>query len=246
MPEDRRVLERPGPPPARADDYGPESEQVIDWYLPDAPTALPAVVFIHGGYWRPEYDRKHARSAAGALAAAGYPTALIEYRREPGHPDPMVADITSALHHVADQTPGVGVLLVGHSAGGHLALLAATRDDLPVSGVLALAPVSSLAEADHLDLDDGAVRSLLGCSAEERPDLDPGTLPPPRVPVVVVHGEDDSLVPVGMSETYAHRSGVGLRVLPGTGHFELIDPTGAVWAGILTELQGITTATGIE
>lgn len=247
MPEDRSILSHPGPAPDAQHSYGPHPDQVIDWYLPGDPTDLPTVLFVHGGYWRPEYDREHARSAAGGLAAAGFPTALIEYRRMPGQPDPMADDVAAAIRHAAvESTAGRGILLVGHSAGGHLALLAATREDLPVAGVLALAPLSSLAEADRLALDDGAVHSFLGTTASERPDLDPGALPVPRVPVVVIHGAADSLVPVEMSETYATRAGVPLRSQPGVGHFELIDPTSAVWERILTELQGIIAATGIE
>lgn len=247
MPEDRSILSRPGPAPDAQQSYGPHPDQVIDWYPAAEPDAGPVVVVIHGGYWRPEYDREHARSAAAGLAAAGCTTALIEYRREPGHPDDMVDDVTSAIRHVADKAPeGSGVLVVGHSAGGHLALLAATQEGQPIEGVVALAPLSSLAEADRLDLDDGAVRSFLGRSAADRPDLDPSALPPPRVPVVLIHGQEDSLVPVEMSETFASHQGASLRLLPGTGHFELIDPLSAVWSGILTELQGIASAAGIE
>lgn len=247
MPEDRSILSRPGPAPDVQQSYGPHPDQVIDRYLPDGPTDLPTVVFVHGGYWRPEYDREHARSAAGGLAAAGFPTALVEYRRMPGHPDPMVDDVAAAIRRAAEgSTAGRGILLVGHSAGGHLALVAATREDLPVAGILALAPLSSLVEADRLALDDGAVHAFLGTTAADRPDLDPGALPVPGMPVVVIHGEEDSLVPVEMSETYATRAGARLLSLPGIGHFELIDPTSAVWAGILAELQGIIAATGIE
>ncbi len=247
MPEDRSILSHPGPAPDAQQSYGPHPDQVIDWYRPDGPTDLPTVAFVHGGYWRPEYDREHARSAAGGLAAAGFPTALIEYRREPGHPDPMVDDVAAAIRHAAVDAPaGRGILLVGHSAGGHLALLAAIPGDLPVAGVLALAPLSSLAEADRLNLDDGAVHAFLGAAAADRPDLDPSTVPAPGIPVVVIHGAADSLVPAEMSETYASRPGVRLCLLPDTGHFELIDPTSAVWAGILAELQGIIHAAGIE
>ncbi len=220
---------------------------MIDRYLPDGPTDMPTVVFIHGGYWRPEYDRDHARSAAAGLAAAGFPTALVEYRREPGRPDSMVDDVAAAIRHASSEAPvDNGILLVGHSAGGHLALLAATRDDLPVAGVLALAPLASLTEADRLDLDDGAVRAFLGSPAPDRPDLDPGALPVPGMPVVVMHGEADSLVPVEMSETYANRGDVRLHLLLGIGHFELIDPTHAVWSGVITELQGMAAVSGIE
>ena len=62
-------------------------------------------------------------------------------------------------------------VLVGHSAGGHLALyVRGARAPARSAGVLALAPVADLAEAYGLDLDAGAVAALLGGGPDEVPD----------------------------------------------------------------------------
>jgi len=198
------------------------------------------VVFIHGGYWRPEYDREHARSAAGGLAAAGYTAALIEYRRIPGDPDAMVDDVLAAIRHVAAEDPSDrDVLLVGHSAGGHLALVCAADPALPIAGCLALAPLASLDQAESLHLDDNAVLDFLGVPAQQRRDLDPCSLPRPTIPVVVVHGAEDAVVPMELSEAYCRHHATELTPVPATGHFELIDPDSRAWALVVAEVTRV-------
>jgi acetyl esterase/lipase len=143
----RDVLDRPAPPPTTSVRYGEGREQVVDLWRPvvdpAAPTAgppdppdrpAPVIGLIHGGFWRAEYDRHHVRPLANALAAAGYAVAAIEYRRtrrrSPGWPG-TVEDVRAALTRLPDlveaafDRPAGPVLLVGHSAGGHLALRAA-------------------------------------------------------------------------------------------------------------------------
>ena len=62
------------------------------------------------------------------------------------------------------------VVVVGHSAGGHLALWLASGDRAPwLTGVVALAPAADLAEVDRLGLSDDAARDLLGGTPEEAP-----------------------------------------------------------------------------
>ncbi len=235
------MLTRAAPPPAATWAYGSDPDQVIDGYLPAAgPGSLPTVVLVHGGYWRPEYDRAHARCAAAALAAAGFPTALPEYRRIPGAPDTLLDDVRAAVAAVASGAtglPGGAVLLAGHSAGGHLALLAAHSPD--VAGCLALAPVADLHMADALHLDDDAVREFLGGPAADRPDLDPACSAAPPCPTVLLHGTADELVPVTVSESYAQRTGVTLHPLDGAGHFVFIDPESTAWPVVIAQLRGV-------
>ena len=128
------VLDRPAPPPDLTVPYGPRPEQVIDLRLPSAGRA-PLIVLVHGGFWRPTYDRHHLGPMASALAAAGYMVAVPEYRRagmaEEGWTGPF-NDIASALDQVAAIAGPHGadtsqVTWAGHSAGGHLVLWAAAR-----------------------------------------------------------------------------------------------------------------------
>ena len=188
----------------------------------------PLVVLIHGGFWRPEYDRIHLRPMASALRDAGWNVLSLEYQREPGNPDATIDDIRAALGRVHDDA-----IVMGHSAGGHLALWAASALGLRA---VALAPVADLQLAQDLDLDTGAVRDFLGVPAARRPDLDPARMPPGRV--VLIHGERDTIVPMGLSAAYvaAHPS-ARLVTLPEAAHFELIDPRANAWPVVIHELQ---------
>jgi acetyl esterase/lipase len=245
MPEDRSVLGRPAPEPRWVWRYGPGDGQVADVYLPEGP-AIAGVLLIHGGYWRPEYDRLHLRPMAAALAEAGYATALVEYARVPGDPDAAMLDLRTATTRFAAALDHGPPILVGHSAGGHLTLLLAAEPDLAVAGCLALAPVADLAEADRLDLDDGATRAFLGASAADRPDLDPLLRPAPTRAVTLLHGQADTLVPPDLSLRYHRATGARLVVLPGIAHFEPVDPLSPAWPSVLSELEALARLAGIE
>lgn len=223
--------------------YGSGPDQVVEMFG----TTGPVIAVVHGGFWRPEYDSEHTRPLAHALARAlDARVANIEYRRIPGDPDASVEDVTAALAllHAMEQTPA---LLVGHSAGGHLALCALARSPRTSRGVVALAPVSDLALAHDLDLDDGATADFLGCAAAERPDLDPQRFlpgvddgPTSRRSITVIHGTDDIRVPIDMSRGF--RAG-SLIELSGVGHFELIDPQSAAFDAVVAEVRrGLVTA----
>jgi acetyl esterase/lipase len=246
MAEDRSVLEREAPAPDETWAYGTGPDEIADVYRPPsgAPEGTP-VLLVHGGFWRPDYDRSHLRPMAAALAAAGHVTVLIEYPRRPGKPDATVDAVRQALALVGEVVEAP-VVVVGHSAGGHLALLAAQPRGTNARAVLALAPVADLAMADRLGLDDGAVRDFLGRPAVDCPDLDPTALPRPAIPVTLLHGADDTLVPLELSESYFSTGPSDLVVLDGIGHYEPIDPLSGAWPAVIAELSALGTASGIE
>src|SRR5262245_64035659 len=97
MSEDWSVLTRPAPPPDDVMRFGELEDQVIELWRAKGDGGRPLVVIVHGGFWRPEYDRLHARPMANALRDAGWDVASIEYRRQPGDPDAMVSDVAAAL-----------------------------------------------------------------------------------------------------------------------------------------------------
>ncbi len=213
------------PIPVAVRTYGPEPDQVLEIFG----AGSPIIALIHGGYWRPEYSGEHVRPLAAALARTLDARVVnVEYRRIPGDPDASIDDVTSAIAHLYGQE-GSPLLLIGHSAGGHLALLAQHRLPEQVRAVVALAPVSDLALAEELDLDEGAVRAHLGCAAAERRNLDPRWLhsqseteSPPTI--TLIHGDADIRVPIAMSRAFPAGE---LIELSGVGHFELIDPGSA-------------------
>lgn len=241
------MLDRGARKPDRVWAYGTAPDQAADLYLPNEAALVGApVVLVHGGYWRPEYDRTHLRPMAAACAALGHPTLLVGYSRMPGDPDAAIGDLRRALASAHEVLPGGRPVLVGHSAGGHLALVLAADRAIPARGCLALAPVADLREADRLDLDAGAVRAFLGGTADGRPDLDPVRLPMPRIPVTVVQGQADSLVPPHLSAAYCVATGSRLLALPGIGHFAVIDPLSTAWPAVMAELATLAGAAGIE
>lgn len=237
--------------PDRTVAYGPHPDQIVDLYLPraaegarsadDARTAEgaraqaagpPLVVLLHGGFWRAAYDRRHLSPLAAALAGRGLPVALAEYRRvgAGGGAPQTFDDVTAGLAAAVHALPGGGdPVLVGHSAGGQLALLAAARPGTRVSRVLAVSPVADLARAHALGLSNGAVAGLLGEGpglAERIAAADPACHPPAGVPVTILHGTDDPDVPLDLSRRYAARSSgtTDLRELPGVGHYGPVTP----------------------
>ena len=211
--EDRSVFDLPYIGPAETIHYGKSGDQVIDFYLPkDQEKSL--VVLIHGGYWRPEYDRKHLAPLANSLANSGWPVALIEYRRIIGNPDAALSDVINAIGEVSKKYSNL--ILIGHSAGGHLALVAA-----------------------H----EGAVADFLGAPASLRPELDPTRLPALSIPITLIHGALDLRVPINFSRDYvALKAGQNVNYLEfeNVGHFELIDPRSEIFAEISRVLNSLS------
>lgn len=205
--------------------YGPDVHQVADVYRGSAD--LPLVLLVHGGYWRPEYDRVHLRPLAQAIADTGASVCSIEYRRQPGNPEVSVADVDLALGYPWSDLPHSGRIGVGHSAGGHL-LLVALAHGVPLDSAIALAPVADLGLAADLHLDDGAVQDFCGQSLE----FDPMHLPLPTAPLTILHGDADELVPLELSRNYAKRYGT-LQITPSAGHFQLIDPMHDAGANVI-------------
>jgi acetyl esterase/lipase len=251
------VLDRWAPPPTTTVRYGALPEHVADIWGPAGPgpevarEPVALALVVHGGFWRADYDRTHTRPMCNALAADGLAVAAIEFRRTgmagggwPGTFD----DVRAAVETVPELAAGaVGrplgpVVLIGHSAGGQLVLWAGSRCAVTnLAGVISLAGVCDLVRADELHLgaqsDDGAVAALLGGSASDQPDryaaADPMRLPLPDAPVVLIHGDRDTVVPVELSHSYAARDArIGLVELPGVDHFAVIDPLSPAWTAV--------------
>ncbi len=241
MVEDSSILSLKGSPPDLTMAYGSEPDQVADIRYGKHGDALPLVVLIHGGFWKPAYDRAHLEAMSTALAAAGWTVLTVEYRRIPGKPDATLQDITTALQSLPEKVKHHNgkIVLIGHSAGGHLALWAAAQGIFPaLQGVVALAPVADLRLADKLQLGGDAVRRFLGADPKERPDVDPMQLPAPTVAVTIIQGNNDDEVPSTVAVSYhAIFPNTHLVSLPDTDHYALIDPRSSAWQTVLDALR---------
>ena len=211
------------------------------------------VVVVHGGFWRAAYDREHATPEARALVDAGYDVAVVEYRRVgmPGGGVPGTLDDVRAVVAAVRADPDLPrrVVLVGHSAGGHLVAWAANQpwaDGL--LGVVSLAGVVDLRVADRLHLGDDATRAFVGGPPSDAApwDLaDPMASLPPRVPVRLVVGTADTVVPPVVADDYLARSSAGhadvtLDVVADADHLALIDPQAPAFAHVLAAVADLT------
>ena len=143
--------------------------------------------------------------------------------------------------------------VMGHSAGGHLALWLGGSHRLPKSSalhvdhkpwltaVISLAGVADLRNAWDLRLGSGAVDRLIGGSPNQWPEryseASPIELLPMEIKQVLIHGRDDDTVPIIQSERFVQRAcAVGdkasLVPLDRVGHFELIDPESESWDAV--------------
>jgi acetyl esterase/lipase len=217
-----RVLTDPPPPADERLRYGDRPSQFIDFRRPATGTARPLIVMIHGGFWRARYNLLHAGHLCAALAAEGYVTANIEYRRvgEPGGGWPGTFDDVKLAVAFARQQVPARTIVIGHSAGGHLALwVAAEIPDLALA--IGLAPVATL----HQSLSNNAVVDLMGGTPTQVPGRYAYANParPTPVPRVLIHGDADTHVPICLSRNYPAPA---QRIeIPGAGHFDLIDPS---------------------
>lgn len=165
------------------------------------------------------------------LAARGWTAWNLEYRRlgEGGGWPATFEDVEAGIRAI-----GGPAVAIGHSAGGHLALWAAARG--LVTRAAAQAGVADLAEAARLGLSGGVVSELV--PPDRYPDASPAEMLPLGVPHLLVHGEEDDVVPVSMSRAYYARAfaagdEVGLVTLPGVGHYEHLDPASEAWRAVV-------------
>ncbi len=244
-------------PADRRVQYGTHAQAFGDLWLPTRTKgAAPVIVFFHGGCWLARYDLSHAAATAAALANEGYAVWLPEYRRlgdEGGGWPGTFEDVAQAIDHVrtiAASEPVIDatrMVLAGHSAGGQLALWAATRS--PVLGVLGLAAISDLetygATAGSCN---ASVTPLLGGTPAELPDRYQTFSPIERLPLgvrtVLVHGSEDTIVPPAMSDTFATKArDVGdsakVMIVPGAGHYDVVSSRTDTWPIVVGALRSL-------
>jgi acetyl esterase/lipase len=238
--------------------YGPDRSQRADLYLPLGAGPHPVMILVHGGSWHKRYGRVAMRGLAGDLVRGGWAVWNIEYRRlgnGGGWPETF-QDVAAAVDHLLELDAPIDlehVSIIGHSAGGHLALWAASRGKFPAGAPGALPQVvfrRAISQAGVADLagayrswHGGAARALMGGSPEEVPERyaigDPINHVPLDMPVLLVHGVSDQTVSVRLSRNYAQRTqsaGGQVELIeiegPVGSHRAHIDPRGPAWAAV--------------
>jgi pimeloyl-ACP methyl ester carboxylesterase len=112
-----------------------------------------------------------------------------------------------------------------------------------VTGAVSLAGVIDLGSAYLIRSGAGSVARFMGGGPDEVPEryaaADPARLAAPTVPVALLHGEDDAVLPVAISLSYGERVGIPVTVLADTGHFDLIEPGSAAWPAVLRAIADV-------
>ena len=176
-------------------------------------------MLVHGGFWRERWRRDLMAPLADDLVARGLGAYNVEYRRLDcgGGLRETVGDVRAAIARLRElgHEP---VAAVGHSAGGHLALLT----DLPA--IVGQAAVTDLREAIRLNLGDGVAERFAG--PDPPAEYDPIRQAPLARDVLLIHGDQDDTVPPSMSRSFP---GAQTSIRPGEGHYEHIDPHSGAW-----------------
>lgn len=258
----KEVAALPATSPDTVIAYGSESQQFGELRLPPAGGPHPVVVFIHGGCWLSQFDLRHVGPVSADLARRGYAVWTPEYRRvgdEGGGWPGTFLDIGRAVDYLrvlAESYPLDlnNITVMGHSAGGHLALWQALRpnlppasplyvaDPLPVNRVIALAAITDLGTYHEVNNScSQAVAPLMGGEPHEQPERyrqgNPGELLPSPAALTLIHGDRDAIVPIEQAGSFVrHAQGARLLTVDGAGHFDMVFPSSRAWGRTLEAL----------
>ena len=258
-----------GPAPTRHVPYGAAPSQFAELFQPAGAGPFPVAVIIHGGCWTREFGGiTQMRNMAGDLARQGIAVWNVEYRRYDeaggGYPG-MYHDVATALDRLRTLAPEhrldlARIVLVGHSAGGHLAQWAGARARLPRSSPLYVADplpvpvVISLGGLADLRNEQALIKTscgrdmaqLAGVASAARPDIFSDTSPaemlPAGVRTVLIHGEHDTIAPLRVGQDYARRAiaagdAAEVLVLPGGSHYDEVAATSPSWAIVAAQIR---------
>lgn len=237
--------------------YGSHRHQFADLHLPAeaAGGPLPVAVVVHGGFWRARYGLELMNALCADLTGRGWAAWNLEYRRlgrrSGGGVPATLDDVAAAIDHLAALDAPLDlarVVSIGHSAGGQLALWAASRADprVRLAGAVGQAAVCDLERAAELQLGAGVVEAFCGGTPLVRRDAyrlaSPAARLPLGVPQLLVHGEADDTVPSELSVRYAQAARAGgdevtLVLRSADGHFEHLDPGSVAWGAVVAWLE---------
>ncbi|WP_051534743.1 alpha/beta hydrolase family protein [Deefgea rivuli] len=244
--------------------YGPQTEQYGQFKTPEGNGPFPLAVILHGGCWnRSIASANIMQPMADALTRAGWATLNLEYRvtSDPLYAAPMTfQDVASAMDALPVMLANLPVnlkrtVLIGHSAGGHLALWAAARPSIPSSSVLYTAkpnlPQAVIGLAAIPDLVTYQASScgsyipgLRGSLSDA--EVSPQAMSSAGVPIYLFSTTADDIVSTQYADAYQkHEASLGhtvsLTTMSGN-HFTLIQSSGEVFNAVLKQMNAIPAA----
>ncbi|MGQ8364714.1 alpha/beta hydrolase [Glaciecola sp. 1036] len=214
-------------------DYGSDPQQFVQFYkAKKAEESQTMVIFVHGGCWLSEYDIQHSSAFATALSQKGMDVWNIEYRRAGNGGEWPVAlnDIKAAINMFTTEFNKEGkykkVFLLGHSAGGHLAMRVASELNLPNLHLIGLAPIVDVqAYAFGDNSCQTATKAFMQGMPNDIPEAyDNATLVNKSLShlpsAYIFHGGEDKIVPIAQT---IHPD-TGFMQIPYAAHFDWIFP----------------------
>lgn len=243
--------------------YGHDDEQFGDLYLPENTNKpFPVIVLMHGGCWRAAHSLLQLGELCKALTELGYAVWNLEYRRlgNGGGWPTTFKDVAKGIDYLQSISEEYSldlsnVISMGHSAGGHLALWLAAREQLTtesnlytqnplkVSAVISLAGIPDLEKGVALNICRGACEELMGGLPDEYPERykqgSPHHLSLSGIPQIHLLGELDPIVPLDYLQTVLkhQQDPYNFDVIPGIGHFEMVMPETVSWPYIKRSLE---------
>jgi len=250
------LLDQKRPVPDETISYGDDPLQVVDVWIPKGDLPYRAVIMIHGGCWQSDMaERDIMNYIAHDLREAGIGVWNIEYRGvdRPGGGYPgTYEDVAAAADMFAKKGPDFGfslrkTLVIGHSAGGHLALWLAARPQLPlgveIRGSNPIRIDVAISQGGLPDLRQGMRQKGHACGTVAPRKMAGDHFrwtSPPEMPIgdpvqILFSNDRDPIAPTEYAHNYkASLASEGVHVetviTPGEGHVELIAPGSKSWA----------------
>lgn len=239
------VLELPSDPPTQTYQYGSQPSQFYQ-YWPAKNNAMKAanVIFIHGGCWLKNYGIRHSYPLSTALTKEGFNLWSVEYRRlgEKNAEWPAsLNDVSNAIENILRQTNGKQTVVMGHSAGGHLALLATSNERQYAEQVDAVLGLAAITDMQAYIAEDGscnqAAKALLGTAKSNfnlaQADPKQQTL---HHNTWLLQGSADNIVPMSQADVFSVDN-VNTKIVDDAGHFDMIHPQTNAWEAIVQRLK---------
>ncbi|TMP00189.1 alpha/beta hydrolase [Pseudoalteromonas sp. S3260] len=233
--------------------YGADSQQFGQLFRPQNDAFLSVVIVVHGGYWKDNHslDSYPTKQIVAYLANKNVAVWNLEYRRmnsvgaNVSAPWPSIFNdvaqgidflTTLATEHKLDLR---NVMIIGHSAGGHLATWAASRgmidknsalykaEYLAIKTVIAIAGVLDLRRRNDLGQPQQIVKLLAGEFADGHSRIkncNPAQLIDNSVKYIIMHGDKDKEVNIKQAISFvssSNEANIVFHVLAGIDHFTM-------------------------
>jgi acetyl esterase/lipase len=242
--------------------YGEDSSQKGNLYIPNG-NIKGTICLLHGGFWKMPYDLHQFDQICETLLIEGFIVWNIEYRRT-GVPerkwlDPF-EDAVKSINYLTELKKTYhpidvnNVIIMGHSAGGHLAMWLGNKNEnitkekliIEPKCILGLAPILDLVESYNNKAGENAAQQLLQCTPSENitryMNASPKELLPLKKRTIILHGDKDEYLPIETTRKYSiisnsYNNNLTLFEIKEGTHMDFIDPNSKATQKVLDLLK---------